>query len=304
MVDVSVFALLVSARKAIGNQLVIDLQGAGSMDLMNEFYGARANKWKGNMDRKKYKWLVFGLLVVVLITYLVSFARATDEPNGCVVNEATLYSGPSYNASNYTTLSVGTELCVYGQYNQWYEVGWNGKTGYVLKDCVSIERKQDYTIAVDATPVPVAPTPTPKAPLSQTMEPAPSEPTPTPTPTPSGDKTIVEYAEVYLGVPYKWGGTTDKGMDCSGFVQKVYKDAGYSIGRTTQIQALEGTEVEDYAPGDILCFGRSKWNIFHTGIYIGDGKFIHASSPEGVIVSELDGYGLKLIMARRVSNED
>ena len=259
------------------------------------------SKWKGNMDRKKYKWLVLGLLVVVLLSYLITTARATNEPNGYVTSEATLYSGPSYNASSYTVLSVGTELCVYGQYNQWYEVGWNGKTGYVLSDCVVIDHKQDYTITIDATPVPVAPAATP---FNKPMEPAPSEPitTPTPTPTPLGDKSIVESAEAYLGVPYKWGGTTDKGMDCSGFVQKAFKDASYSIGRTTQMQALEGIEVDgDMEPGDIVCFGWSKWNIFHTGIYIGDGKFIHSSSPEGVIVSELEGYGLKFIMARRVS---
>ena len=254
------------------------------------------------MDRKRYKWLVFGLLIVVLASYLVSYARATDEPNGSVVSEATLYSGPSHNASSYGVLGVGTKLCVYGEYNQWYEVGWNGKTGYILKDSVSIDYKQDYTITVDATPVPVAPTPTLKASLNQTMEPAPSEPTTTSTPAPSGDTSIIESAEAYLGVPYKWGGTTDKGMDCSGFVQKAFKDAGYSVGRTTQMQALEGIEVDgDMEPGDIVCFGWSKWNIFHTGIYIGDGKFIHSSSPEGVIVSELEGYGLKFIMARRVS---
>lgn len=253
------------------------------------------------MSRKKCKWLVIGLLVAVLLSYLITTARATSEPNGYVVSEATLYSGPSYNASSYTTLSVGTEICVYGNYHQWYEVGWNGKTGYVLSEYVSIDHKQDYTITIDATPMPVAPSATPS---NKPMESAPSEPTttstPTPTPAPLGNTSIVESAEAYLGVPYKWGGTTDKGFDCSGFVQKAYKDAGYSIGRTTQLQALEGEEVEDYAPGDILCFGRSKWNIFHTGIYIGDGKFIHASSPEGVIVSELDGYGLKLVMARRV----
>lgn len=270
---------------------------------MNFMEPARS-KQKGYMDRKRYKWLVLGLLIVVLLSYLITTARATDKPNGYVVSEATLYSGPSYNASSYTTLSAGTELFVYGQYHQWYEVGWNGQTGYVLSDCVVINHKQDYTITIDATPVPIAPTPTP---FNKPMEPAPSElttistPAPTPTATPSGDTSIVESAEAYLGVPYKWGGTTDKGMDCSGFVQKAYKDAGYSIGRTTQIQALEGKEVEEYAPGDILCFGRSKWNIFHTGIYIGDGKFIHASSPEGVVVSELDGYGLKFIMARRVN---
>lgn len=253
------------------------------------------------MSSKKCKWLVIGLLIVVLFSYLITTAGASSEPNGYIINEATLYSGPSYNASSYTTLSVGTEICVYGNYRQWYEIGWNDKTGYVLSDCVVIDHKQDYTITIDATPVPIAPVDTSS---NKPMEPAPSEPattsTPTPTPAPSGNTSIVESAEAYLGVPYKWGGTTDKGFDCSGFVQKAYKDAGYSIGRTTQIQALEGEEVEDYAPGDILCFGRSKWNIFHTGIYIGDGKFIHASSPEGVIVSELDGYGLELIMARRV----
>lgn len=254
------------------------------------------------MNIKKCKWLIIGLLIAVLFSYSSTTVIAFSEPNGYVINEATLYSGPSYNASGYTTLSAGTEICVYGQYHQWYEVGWNGKTGYVLSEYVSIDHKQDYTITIDATPIPIAPVATP---VSIPVEPMPSEPassTPTPasTPTPSGDISIVESAEAYLGVPYKWGGTTDKGMDCSGFVQKAYEDAGYSVGRTTQMQALEGEEVGDYAPGDILCFGRSKWNIFHTGIYIGDGKFIHSSSPEGVIVSELDGYGLKLIMARRV----
>lgn len=254
------------------------------------------------MDRKKYRWLVIGLLIAVLLSYLITTARATNDPNGYVISETTLYSGPSYNASSYTTLSVGTEVCVYGTYRQWYEIGWNGKTGYVLSEYVSIDHKQDYTITIDATPLPIAPVATP---FNKLIEPESSEPTTTSTPTPapasSGNTSIVESSEAYLGVPYKWGGTTDKGFDCSGFVQKAYKDAGYSIGRTTQLQALEGEEVEDYAPGDILCFGRSKWNIFHTGIYIGDGKFIYASSPEGVIVSDLDGYGLELIMARRVS---
>lgn len=253
------------------------------------------------MNIKRYKLFVVGLLIAVLFSYTITTAIASNEPNGYVVSEATLYSGPSYNASGYTTLSKGTEICVYGRYNQWYEVGWNGKTGYVLSEYVSIDHKQDYTITIDATPVPIAPVATP---FNKPVEPTPGESvatsTPTPTSTPSGDTSIVESAEAYLGVPYKWGGTTDKGMDCSGFVQKAYEDAGYTIGRTTQLQALEGEKVDDYEPGDILCFGRSKWNIVHTGIYIGDGKFIHSSSPEGVIVSELDVYGLNLVMARRL----
>ena len=62
------------------------------------------------MSSKKCKWLVIGLLIVVLFSYLITTAGAASEPNGYIINEATLYSGPSYNASSYTTLSVGTEI--------------------------------------------------------------------------------------------------------------------------------------------------------------------------------------------------
>ena len=155
------------------------------------------------MNIKRYKGLVTGLLIVVLFSYPITTAGATSEPNGYVINEATLYSGPSYNASGYTTLSAGTEICVYGQYHQWYEVGWNGKTGYVLSEYVSIDHEQDYTITIDATPVPIAPVATP---FNKPAEPTPGEPaatsTPTPTSAPSGDTSIVERAEAYLGVLY------------------------------------------------------------------------------------------------------
>jgi len=71
---------------------------------------------------------------------------------------------------------------VYENYRQWYEIGWNGKTGYVLSEYVSIDHKQDYTITIDATPVPIAPVATP---VNKPVEPTPSEPTTTSTPTPT-----------------------------------------------------------------------------------------------------------------------
>lgn len=168
------------------------------------------------MNIKRYKGLVIGLLIVVLFSYPITTAIASSEPNGYVINEATLYSGPSYNASGYTTLSAGTEICVYGQYHQWYEVGWNGKTGYVLSEYVSIDHEQDYTITIDAIPVPIA---TVATPVNKPVETTPNEPaatsTPTPTSAPSGDTSIVESAEAYLGVLYKWGGTDGKNRCCS-----------------------------------------------------------------------------------------
>ncbi|PNT92672.1 SH3 domain-containing C40 family peptidase [Clostridium thermosuccinogenes] len=99
-----------------------------------------------------------------------------------------------------------------------------------------------------------------------------------------GEK-IVEYAKKFLGVPYIWGGTTPKGFDCSGLVYYVYKQFGINLPRTSKEQATKGTTVSksDLKPGDLMFFDTSGANngvVTHVGIYIGNGKFIHASNPK------------------------
>ena len=104
---------------------------------------------------------------------------------------------------------------------------------------------------------------------------------------------IAQYALQYVGYPYVWGGTTPAGFDCSGFVQYVYKQFGYTLNRIACDQALNGVAVDINAlqPGDVLCFYSGSNYIGHVGIYIGDNKFVHAStSTTGVIISELSGY--------------
>ena len=78
-----------------------------------------------------------------------------------------------------------------------------------------------------------------------------------------------------MGVPYKWGGTTPKGFDCSGFTQYVFKKAGVSLPRTSSAQGKVGTKVSrsELRSGDLVMFPG------HVGIYIGDGMFIHSPSP-------------------------
>jgi N-acetylmuramoyl-L-alanine amidase len=111
----------------------------------------------------------------------------------------------------------------------------------------------------------------------------------------AGDK-IVQTAMQYLGYRYVWGGMSPSvGFDCSGFVNYVYSQNGYSLNRVAQdIYNGSGWLVDSSSmqPGDILCFGWSIYSIGHVGIYIGNGQFIHAcSSTTGVIVSNLtDGY--------------
>jgi len=86
---------------------------------------------------------------------------------------------------------------------------------------------------------------------------------------------IVGIAYSLLGVPYVYGGNTEAGADCSGFVQMVYARAGISIPRTSYAQEAGGTVIpaSEAVPGDILSWG------YHVGIYIGNGMMIDSSTP-------------------------
>ena len=86
-------------------------------------------------------------------------------------------------------------------------------------------------------------------------------------------------AERFVGIPYQWGGdTVVDGMDCSGFVRAVYNLCGVNIPRTSREQYKAGSAVTraDLRDGDLLFFGSSEASINHVGIYVGDGKFVHA----------------------------
>lgn len=86
-------------------------------------------------------------------------------------------------------------------------------------------------------------------------------------------------AERFVGIPYKWGGNNVvDGMDCSGFVRAVYNLCGLSIPRTSRDQFSAGDLVpkDDLKDGDLVFFGAAIDKINHVGIYIGNGKFVHA----------------------------
>lgn len=95
---------------------------------------------------------------------------------------------------------------------------------------------------------------------------------------------VVAQAMLYLGVPYVWGGTSEWGMDCSGFVQRVFGEEGIHLPRVADRQACVGIPIppEALEPGDRLYF-QTESAVDHTGIYIGDGRFIHASGSAGCV---------------------
>ena len=98
----------------------------------------------------------------------------------------------------------------------------------------------------------------------------------------SSQNIIVKTAKKYLGKPYKYGATGPNSFDCSGFVYAVFREVGVPIPRTSLAQSkIKGKKLSksELKKGDLLSFDTSlKGHINHSGIYIGNHKFIHASS--------------------------
>jgi cell wall-associated NlpC family hydrolase len=119
-------------------------------------------------------------------------------------------------------------------------------------------------------------------------------------------KSLTRDALRFLGTPYVFGGTSPSGFDCSGFVQHVFAMLGVSIPRTADAQYYAGSRIKgNMKAGDLVFFQTYEPGPSHVGIYLGNGRFVHASS-HGVMVSNLsDAYwanrylGAKRVIAQR-----
>jgi cell wall-associated NlpC family hydrolase len=124
---------------------------------------------------------------------------------------------------------------------------------------------------------------------------APVGPAPPPT-----HSSVVAIAERYLGVPYRWGGASPSGFDCSGLVMYVFAQVGVSLPHSSYAQYGMGTPVsrDQLQPGDLVFFD----GLGHVGIYVGGGSFIHAPHTGDVVkISSMTGwYSSTYVGARRI----
>jgi cell wall-associated NlpC family hydrolase len=117
-------------------------------------------------------------------------------------------------------------------------------------------------------------------------------------------KRVVKVAEEFIGTPYRSGGTSSDGVDCSGLTFTVYRRIGVKLPRTSDEQARSGSHIDrdELRAGDLVFFGKGD-NVTHVGIYADDGEFIHASTrARSVRFDRLDNkyFANRYIGARRV----
>lgn len=114
---------------------------------------------------------------------------------------------------------------------------------------------------------------------------------------------IMDFYKDWKGTKYKLGGTGKRGVDCSALMQNLFSEEfGISLPRTTATQVKEGVKVSkaDLKSGDLIFF-KIKRNVRHVAVYIGNNKFIHASTSSGVVISEFNNYwNKKYWQSRRI----
>lgn len=178
-----------------------------------------------------------------------------------------IYSAPNVNSPRYYTCQAGRKLVIVGRKNGWFGVLMvNGAVGWI--------RERMVALTGERIALPVAQQ------LNNTRMIAYN----------SLGYSIVKEAMRYLGVPYKYGGTSMNGIDCSALVQKVYEAFGIRLPRTATEQLRYGIPVDftQLQPGDRVYFSNDGVRSNHCGIYIGGDKFIHASGRHGrVTISSL-----------------
>lgn len=179
-----------------------------------------------------------------------------------------LRNAPSEDASTVATLTAEESVFVLGICDGWYKIRSGDLEGYLpTENVVLLKKTEESTVEVG--------------------------------------ELLAELALTYVGYPYVYGGKSPSGFDCSGFMQYIYAQFGYAIERTATAQLANGEEVsrEELQAGDIVYFGYGSVAT-HVGMYIGDGQFVHASTPAtGVIVSSLDEswYAASYLCAHRIA---
>jgi len=221
--------------------------------------------------------------IAMLLTMASSHIAFADSG---VVTASTLNirQKPSISSSIMALIPINTKITTLGKYSSFYKLNYKGKTGYVSSSYIKI---------VKANSPPPKTTVVVKS--SQSIS----------------ANNLVTYSYKFLGMPYKYGGTTPAeytsagkyisgGFDCSSFVQYIYKGSKINLPRTTygQVKIGKSVNINNLQKGDLVFFV----SVSHVGMYVGNNKFIHARKAGTAIqITELSGYWRSsFVIGRRI----
>jgi cell wall-associated NlpC family hydrolase len=209
---------------------------------------------------------------------------------------------PSKDARRITLVDRWTKVQVLGRQGDWSRIRLqSGAIGWVLSKYLSPTKPPQTRQVATRSSLRKPVTRTARASQSRTTQPA-QQP-----PAISGSQpAAVRRALRYLGARYRYGDSGSRGFDCSGFTAYIYRQHGINLPHNSAAQYRVGKTVSrsELRPGDLVFFRTRGRRISHVGIYIGDGKFVHASSARGrVRIDTLNSgyYHQRYVGARRIT---
>lgn len=204
------------------------------------------------------------------------------------VNAAPVHYRANSSSAVIGYLPQDTALTILGRQGQYYQIDCYDMVGFIHRDFVD---KRDETYYVNLSAFCQDAVQFRKQTIGNTI---------------TAQRQLYCYTLEQVGVPYVAGGTSPRGFDCSGFTQYIYRQLGISIPRTCDGQLGSGLIIpkDKLQCGDLVLFQRTtshKGISTHVGIYLGDGKLIHAGS-RGITVVELDSayFTEHYLCARRI----
>lgn len=231
--------------------------------------------------------LLMAASVFCMVPSAAAFEDSEETPADALVSLVHLYARSGSLVIG--KIRQGTSLTVLGESKNYYKISLYGMNGYIAKSQVQVTDAGTYLVSCAADSADTD---------TMTVETAES--------VYAQQQAILKLAVKQLGSRYIWSGSRPGAFDCSGLTYYVYGKAAREIDRSALIQMSEGLVVaeEELQPGDLVFYrdtGRWGGLASHVGIYIGDGKMIHADS-QGVRVTELSHpyYDKRYIGARRV----